>query len=221
MNYIGDKYGRLTVVETHSAKRWVGGKTNRFKSKTVARCECECGNEIEVPINSLRTGNTKSCGCYESDRTKQRNFKHGYGNHPLKGTYYSMLRRCNNPDHQSYKHYGGRGIKVCKEWETNIGAFIKWAEANGYRKGLQLDREDNDKGYSPNNCRFITTSENHRNTRANVKYGDECLKDFLERISKENDIPFPTVRYRYYRMLNNNIKPTEKNIVDYNKVKSD
>jgi hypothetical protein len=75
-----------------------------------------------------------------------------------------MRQRCNNPNVERYPHYGGRGIIVCEEWES-FAEFRTWALANGYRPQLQLDRIDNDGPYSPENCRWVTHTENVRNTR--------------------------------------------------------
>ena len=71
-------------------------------------------------------------------------------------------QRCNNPAHRNYHRYGGRGIRVCEEWENNTGAFIEWALSHGYRDGLTLDRIDNDGNYCPENCQWITAAENSR-----------------------------------------------------------
>lgn len=76
-----------------------------------------------------------------------------------------MLSRCYDKRARGYPRYGGRGIRVCEEWRGSLGAFRAWAEANGYRHGLQLDRQDNDGDYAPHNCRFVTRSENCRNRR--------------------------------------------------------
>lgn len=69
-------------------------------------------------------------------------------------------QRCNNPKHRNYHRYGGRGIRVCEEWENNTGAFIEWALSHGYRDDLTLDRIDNDGDYCPENCQWITAAEN-------------------------------------------------------------
>lgn len=73
----------------------------------------------------------------------------------------NMKQRCNNPKHPKYSNYGGRGITVCPEW-LNIVTFKKWALEHGYKPGLTVDRIDNDKGYSPDNCRWVSVSENSR-----------------------------------------------------------
>ena len=77
--------------------------------------------------------------------------------------------RCNNPKNKNYKHYGGRGIKVCDEWENSFQAFYEWAMANGYKEGLSIDRIDNDGNYEPANCRWVTQEEQCNNRRTSHK----------------------------------------------------
>lgn len=82
-------------------------------------------------------------------------------------TYAGIIDRCYNPSHNSYEDYGGRGITVCKEWIESPGAFFDWcSEQNINTQGLQLDRTDNSKGYSPDNCKFVTPKDNMRNRRS-------------------------------------------------------
>ncbi len=83
----------------------------------------------------------------------------------LQEVWYSMRYRCTHPNDAHWNRYGGRGITVCDEWSRS-GAFIEWALANGYQEGLTLDRRDNDKGYSADNCRWVTRKEQQRNTAA-------------------------------------------------------
>jgi len=96
---------------------------------------------------------------------------HGMSNTKIYKKWRSMKRRCNakNTESKMYKNYSGRGITVCDEWKNDFMAFYTWAMANGYAEGLELDRKDNDKGYSPDNCRFITHKENERHKRT-AKY---------------------------------------------------
>jgi hypothetical protein len=84
--------------------------------------------------------------------------------HGLLDVYHDILRRCCDPSDKSYSRYGGRGITVCDEWRNDRNSFVRWCMANGYAPGLQIDRIDNDKGYSPDNCRFVTPAENQHNT---------------------------------------------------------
>lgn len=81
----------------------------------------------------------------------------------------SIKSRCYNPHHKYYKNYGGRGIEVCDEWRADFMSFYSWALLSGYEKGLTLDRIDNNKGYSPNNCKWSTRKEQNRNQRSNRK----------------------------------------------------
>ncbi len=83
-----------------------------------------------------------------------------------------MKQRCNNPKHRSYMYYGDRGIKVCDEWQKNYTEFEKWAFNNGYKQGLSLDRIDNNKGYSKENCRWVNwkVQQNNRNNRRLFNY---------------------------------------------------
>ena len=93
-------------------------------------------------------------------------------NKRLYGVYNGMKQRCFNPKCAIWEHYGGRGITVCGEWLRRRGrvAFMAWAEANGYREGLCIDRVDNDGDYSPGNCRWVTRAENLRNRRMTPKW---------------------------------------------------
>lgn len=75
----------------------------------------------------------------------------------------SMRQRCRNANNKDYKYYGGKGVGICSDWDTYLG-FKGWAILAGYRKGLEIDRRDSKGGYNPNNCRFITHTENVRNS---------------------------------------------------------
>lgn len=151
----GVRFGRLVAIEP----------VGRDKYRSVLwRCVCDCGRETIVPTNSLK--NAKSCGCLIVERTIERNTRHGAAKTKLYQVWGSMKQRCCNPNAKSYKNYGGRGITLCDEW-MEFSAFQQWAKANGYAEGLEIDRIDNDKGYSPDNCRFVTRKQNCRNRRDN------------------------------------------------------
>ena len=92
-------------------------------------------------------------------------FKHGLTKHPLYRKWGEIKTRCYNQNREDYVHYAGRGITVCDEWLNDPVAFIEWSLANGWQKGLYIDRIDNDKGYSPDNCRFVNNRTNCQNTR--------------------------------------------------------
>lgn len=117
------------------------------------------------------------------EEKEQFSLKHGRKKHPLYRRWCAMRERCNNPHNKRYSRYGGRGIKVCKEWD-DFEAFIKWSAENGWNPTLTLDRIDNDKGYSPDNCRYVPRSVQNRNysRNHNVTYNGEthCLKEWEE-----------------------------------------
>lgn len=94
-------------------------------------------------------------------------YKHGLTKDPVFYVWYAMVQRCHNPNHPSYCRYGAIGRTVCDEWRETPNAFVEWAHANGYEKGLSLDRIDNEKGYSPDNCRWTDRFVQQNNTRRN------------------------------------------------------
>lgn len=100
------------------------------------------------------------------------------------GVLEGMKGRCYNPHNKHYKNYGGRGIKICDEWLNNSSLFIEWALKNGYKQGLTIDRIDNNKGYSPQNCRWVTRKTQQRNRRSNVyilyKGEIHCKKEWCD-----------------------------------------
>lgn len=94
-------------------------------------------------------------------------YRHGMSSDPLYNLCTQMIARCHNPNHPSYYRYGARGITVCDEWRFDRVKFIEWARNNGYKKGLSIDRIDNSKGYSPENCRWVDNFIQQNNTRRN------------------------------------------------------
>lgn len=127
-------------------------------------------------------------------------YVHGLSYNPLFNVLAKMHYRCENKNHSQYKDYGGRGIAVCKEWSMdNAQAFISWAMEHGWKKGLQIDRIDNDKGYSPDNCRIVSRSENCRNKKNNshvVVNGEEML--LCEAIERFSVVDRNEFERRYY-----------------------
>ena len=127
-------------------------------------------------------------------------FVHGLSYEPLFNVLHCMHYRCENENHSQYKDYGGKGITVCDEWSMdNADAFISWALKNGWQPGLEIDRIDNNKGYSPDNCRFVSRKENCRNRSTNkyVVVNDEKLL-LCEAIEKYCVVDKATFELRYY-----------------------
>lgn len=151
----GKRFGKLTVIGR------IGSDKRR---QALWRMQCDCGATTLVPTVSLKRGNTKSCGCLRIETSKEVNSRHGDYKSKLYGIWSSMKSRCSNSKTDCYPDYGGRGIKVCSEWIDYI-PFRDWALANGYGKGLQIDRTDNDGNYEPSNCKFVTSKENNNNRR--------------------------------------------------------
>jgi len=143
-----------------------------IKKRTMWLCRCDCGAEKEIQGKHLTHGKIKSCGCLCLEINKKRmrgnsfGFKHGLAEHPLTAIRKAMIHRCKSPTNRFYKNYGGRGIYVCEEWEESLEAFVEWALNAEWKKGLSIDRKDNDGPYSPENCHWISVSENSSKKRS-------------------------------------------------------
>jgi len=119
----------------------------------------------DVLTESLRSGASVSCGCFHVDGL----VRHNRSYHPAYYVWKGMIDRCSNPKAKDWHNYGGRGIKVCDQWKDDPTAFCDWAESNGHKKGLQIDRIDNFGDYEPANCHFVTPKVNSRNKRNNSR----------------------------------------------------
>lgn len=134
---------------------------------------CKCGKEVIRERGSIKNSSSfKSCGCYLKEFNIKTKSKHNAAKHKngkqkkLYKIWSNMISRCNNPKNSSYKNYGAVGIGICKEWE-DYKTFEKWAKKNGYKKNLSIDRKENNKGYYPDNCRWVTRNDQNRNKRNN------------------------------------------------------
>lgn len=157
----GKRHGRLTVIRKADTgiSQWV--------------CKCDCGKEKVLTPYYFYTD--LSCGCLERENAKtlgRHNVTHGKANTRLYHTWCKMKERCNNPNIQFYYRYGGRGIKVCDEWNESFESFYDWAIKSGYDENLtgneqSLDRIDPNGNYNSENCRWITHKEQCRNRTYN------------------------------------------------------
>lgn len=190
------KFGRLTVIK-------------RVDQKTPIRwlCKCECGNLKEVYATHLRSGNTLSCGClareiavkmgHQRDIGK-RSFKHGDFGTKLYGIWAGMKRRCYNRNTKYYADYGGRGIKVCEEWQEYIN-FKQWAVSAGYKEGLTIERINVDFDYLPDNCKWISIHEQNLNKRNSVRIEYQGKIYSLKEIAAITGLKERTIQGRYER----------------------
>ena len=124
-----------------------------------------CDNEFKACIRNVKRGNTNSCGCYQKQKVSESNKKHGRIDTRLYNIWSKLKGRVLNPKNENYINYGGRGITICDEWKNDFMSFYNWAMKNGYSDELSIDRIDNDRGYSPENCRWVTKTIQSRNQR--------------------------------------------------------
>lgn len=183
-NYVdltNQRIGRLTCTKD----------VGRSKDGSVLwECVCDCGNKIVATSRNLNRHHTKSCGCLQIDRVVENRTVHGLyhdenGKRAKLYHVWGMMRqRCKNPNNHAYKDYGGRGISVCNDWDC-YKTFHDWANGNGYKDGLTIDRIDNDGDYEPSNCRWVTISEQQKNTRRNHYFELNGRSQTLTQWSKE------------------------------------
>lgn len=192
----GDRFGRLELLRRVPSPN--GG------NKVAWECICDCGTLFITNASNLQSGATHSCGCFRKETTINRNTVHGSAGTPLYKKWRGMLDRCHNQNSTVFHHYGGRGVEVCTEWRESFEAFRDWALANGYEKGLTIERNDVDGNYEPDNCRWIPRSMQNRNKRNSLRILDGSL--LIDYCSK-NGIPYGT---GYARLKTNKIRGVEK-----------
>jgi len=203
--YIGKRFGFLTVIGINKP-----GTVRRFM------CRCDCGNIKNVRPIELVTGKTKSCGCYHDELIRT----HGGSNDRLYHVWQNMKRRCNYPNCREYRNYGGRGIRVCNEWE-DYSTFKSWAYKHGYDEDALLgectiDRIDVNGNYEPDNCRWITIAEQQKNKRPPSEWKKRENKKNKKKtalilyngnlipksdLCKSHGISVESFNYRYYKKM--------------------
>lgn len=194
IDFTGERFGKLIVKYKAFTK-------NGFP---YWHCECDCGNEIDVRVYSLTSGNTLSCGCLQKERAKTKSATHGGRFDRLYGVWTNIKTRCYNQNSSSYKDYGERGITMCEEWKNSYLAFKEWSCANGYddtaEKGkCTIDRINVNGNYEPNNCRWVDAKTQANNTRANVKYKYDGKEYTLAELADKYNINYKTLHLRITR----------------------
>ena len=188
IDLIGMRFGRLSVI----------GKTRIIGGRVAWVCKCDCGNKTTTLTTELLRGRTKSCGCYQKERASAANKTHGHSGTRLYRIWSNMIQRCSNPKNDNYHLYGAKGIAVCDEWKE-FETFGKWALENGYTDALSIDRIDNSKGYSPDNCRWATPQEqtDNRDCTQLVSYNGKTQT--LNRWAEETGIPYRKLLWRIHQ----------------------
>ena len=194
---IGQKFHQLTITQYLGSFNGI--------NKVVAICDCGVEKEFRLG-NIIGNGKTKSCGCFNKKVTAERNTKlltkHGLTGHPLMSVYNSMKSRCYDITDVQYKNWGAKGVRMCKEWLDNPKVFYDWAMENGWKKGLQIDKDKlatTKPGllYSPEFCCFLTAKENacYKSNSIMLEYNGQT-KSISEWADVLN-IPYKLLESRY------------------------
>jgi len=179
IQFIGTKFNLLTIVSDE-------GMSNNRRMVAV---KCDCGSEKKIGFATVKNGTAKSCGCLRviSNKKMVHRTTHGLVKHPLYRVWVGVRKRCYNSKCPEFKNYGGRGVTMCDEWREDFLPFYEWAISNGYKKGLELDKDkfasnEGGKVYSPEFCSFISRDENAKYRRSNISIhynGEEkCLSQW-------------------------------------------
>lgn len=196
----GKKYNMLTAIKHYDYVLQSNGKK---EERWVF--ECDCGRKVVCRVSNIiyKGCSQKSCGCYREKNPPRK--KNGLSHSRIYSIWRHMINRCYDIKNDCYKNYGGRGITVCKEWRDDLLAFKDWADKNGYKDSLTIDRIDNNGDYCPENCRWVTMKEQSRNKRTNrtMLYNGKkrCVSELCEVFCVRPGI----IRNRLYRGATLNI----------------
>lgn len=197
-NLIGKKFGMLTVTDFSHKE-----KSNQGIYKYYWICKCECGNVVTRRSDGLKLKNrVVSCGCYARQMSKEHFTRnnpkktHGQTKTRLYKIYAKMKERCYDPNYPQRNLYGGRGIKICKEWLDSFENFRDWAIKNGYSDDLSIDRIDANGDYEPSNCRWADKYQQANNKRNNIvlTYNGETLT--MPQWARKLNMPYSTLADR-------------------------
>lgn len=159
---IGDRCNSLVLVrEIESKNIYSNGKYHAIR---WVECKCDCGNICKVELSKFKAKKQKTCGCYKSPPPDS--YTHRMSKTHLYKVWNTIKQRCKNPNSTGYKNYGGRGVRLCDDWEK-FEPFMEWAIKNGWERGLQIDKDKRGVGllYSPETCSILTREENNKYKR--------------------------------------------------------
>lgn len=189
---IGEVFHYLTVIKETEYIRNV--KSNIIEP--FNECLCKCGKRRKIRQRNLKCRSTLSCGCFKKECNKKPKNANGLSKSKIYKMWFSMKCRCYNSKNDSYKTYGGKGIIVCNEWH-DFKIFHGWATKNGYKEGLCLDRVNSDKNYCPENCEWVTPSENGKRVTSSLKDKIKLLQNENNRLKSiliNNNISFDVLQ---------------------------
>lgn len=183
---IGKKFNSLEILKLD--------KVNKSGQYYIL-CKCNCGKIKSFRADRVLNGISKTCGCQNKNYKygDHHNLSHKYAN--LYSMWNTMRHRCKNPQNNKFKDYGKRGISYCSEWD-DFPTFLSWSVSNGYKKGLSLDRIDNNGNYEPKNCRWVTNKEQQRNTRKSHFVVYKNTKKTIAEWCELLELPYKTILYR-------------------------
>jgi len=190
---VGQRYGKWTVI----------AQSVLFYSdrdRLMCFCQCDCGTRRNITPYALKIGDTTQCRtCSNKQKANMGPRRtHGGTNTLLYGIWQNMKARCSKEYSGDFHRYGGRGIRVCDEWQ-DFATFRTWAEANGFQQGLTIDRRDNDRGYEPENCRWVDRTAQNRNRRNNQRFAFRGEYLMLSEIAERCGISHDLLRIRVKR----------------------
>lgn len=196
-DFLGKSFNRWKIIEKGSIKKC------KYATLYYPLCQCECGVIREVELQSLKRNLSKSCGCWNSEKSSKFHKTHGYSmiskteKNPDYAIWLKIKSRCLNKNDNSYHHYGGRGIKICSSWEES---FVNFLKDMGWRpepkQDYSIERVDVNGNYEPSNCKWILKSLQNKNTRNTKLIEFQGKKQVLSDWCKELNLSYHIIRNR-------------------------
>lgn len=206
----GERFGMLEIIGP--APDYIE-KNGYHRDQYMVRCDCGVVKPIQGRFLTRKTNPTQSCGCLREKVVHEKKMSHGEAGGKIVGKRTQLYRcwsniksRCYNQNVRSYADYGAKGIKMCDEWLHDFSAFANWARANGFQDGLTINRKDPCKDYEPDNCEWITLSENSRKARPhrlcegiNLETGEIIRFLNIREFAKEHGLSYSAIDQVLYQ----------------------